>query len=121
LNHASKTNVYKDQDYLAQDEDVMMQVMELEFDLKSLGAHLGISIEQFPSVESLEDDEVKILVDKILDTWAAYNYLADLPQGLPIRIAYKTLLSVWDEEIPRMPTGHFHFDFYEHELEKYTL
>ena len=25
----SKTNVYKDQDYLAQDEDVMIQVIEL--------------------------------------------------------------------------------------------
>lgn len=117
----SKINVYKDQDYLAQDEDVIMQVMELEFDLKPLGEHLGISMEQFPSVESLEDDEVKILVEKILDTWAANNYLADLPKGLPIRIVYKTLLSVWNEEVPRMPTGHFHFDFYELELEKYTL
>ncbi len=117
----SKTNVYKDQDYLAQDKDVMMQVMELEFDLKPLGGHLGVLMEQFPSAESLEDDEVKTLVDKILDTWAAYNYLADLPEGLPIRIAYKTLLSVWNEEVPRMPTGHFHFDFYELELEKYIL
>ena len=117
----SKTNVYKDQEYVAQDEDVMMQVMELEFDLKPLGEHLGMSIEQFPSVESLEDDEVKIIVDKILDTWAAYNYLADLPERLPIRIAYKTLLSVWSEYVPRMPTGNFHFDFYEDELEKYTL
>lgn len=117
----SKTNVYKDQDYLAENEEVMMQVMELEFDLKPLGDHLGISIEKFPSVESLEDDEVKILVDKILDTWAAYNYLADLPKGLPIRIAYKTLLSVWNEDVPRIPTGNFHFDFYELELEKYIL
>lgn len=117
----SKTNVYKDQDYLAQDEDVMMQVMELEFDLKPLGEHLCISIDQFPSVESLEDDEVKTLVEKILDTWAAYNYLADLPNGLPIRIAYKTLLSAWNEDVPRMPIGHFHFDFYDHDLEKYIL
>ena len=54
---------------------------------------------------------VKILVDKILDTWAAYNYLADLPKGLPIRIAYKTLLSVWSEDVPRMPTGTFSFRF----------
>lgn len=113
----SKNHVPKDQDYLAQDEDVMMQVMELDYDLKPLSDHLGITIEQFPVLEQLEEDEVKNIVEKILETMAAYNYFADLPEGLPVRNAYQRLLSIWNEKVPRMPTGEFHFDFYEMEFE----
>ena len=41
----SKIHIPKDHGVLlAQDEDVMMQVMELGYDLKPLGMHLGISI-----------------------------------------------------------------------------
>lgn len=116
----SKANVYQDQDELAQDEYVMEQVMEFEFDLRPLGEHLGISLEQFPSAESLEDDEIKILVEKILDTWATYNYCADFPpKGVPIRTAYKKVLSVWNNVVSRIPEGRLHFDFYEFEPENY--
>jgi hypothetical protein len=114
----SKIYAPKDQDYLAQDPHVMMQVMELQFQLKSLGDHLGISLDQFPPIESLENDEVKLLVEKMLETFAAYNYFADLPKGVSIRAAYKALLELWHEEIPRMPEGEFHFDFYDTDFEQ---
>jgi len=115
----SKANVPKNWEYLADDEEVMSQVIEMEYMLKPLSEHLGVSIELFPSTTELEDDEIKIIVDKMLDTWAVYHYFADLPKGLPIRIAYDTLLSVWDEIVSCYPEGCFHFDFYERELEQY--
>lgn len=115
----AKVNVPKDWDYLATDEKVIIQVMELEYDLKSLGDQIGVSRDLFPSVEQLEDDEIKLIVDKILDTWSMYHYQTDLPKGLPIRIAYTTLLSVWDEIVPCLPFGNFHFDFYDLDLDQY--
>lgn len=115
-----KSLVPKDWEYLSQDEDVLFQVMEMEYNQKPLSEHLGIDKALFPPPENLEDDEIKAIVDKILETWAVYNYLADLPKGLPIRIAYTALLSVWDETVMSCPIGHVYFDFYEMELDKYV-
>lgn len=115
----AKTHVPKDWEYLSNDMEVISQVMEMEYMPKPLSNHLGISKELFPTPTQLEDDEIKIIVEKILEVWAAYHYLADLPEGLPIRIAYETLLSVWEEIVPCCPFGNFHFDFYELELEQY--
>ena len=116
----AKAHVPQDWEYLSNDENVMSQVMEMEYMPKPLGDHLGVSKELFPASTQLEDDEIKIIVEKILDVWAVYHYLADLPEGLPIRIAYETLLSVWDETVSCFPVGNFHFDFYEMELEQFV-
>jgi len=112
----AKENVPKDWDYISQDESIQCQVMELEYNCKELSAHIGVSIDQFPSVERLEEDEVKLIVDKILETMAAYHYYADLPNGLPVRIAYTKLLGLWNEEVSSCPFGNFHFDFYDEDF-----
>lgn len=116
----AKAYVPKDWDYLSQDENVMLEVMELDYDPKPLGNHLGVNKDIFPAAAQLEDDEIKMLVDKILDTWATYNYIADLPEGLPVRIAYEALLSVWDETVTCCPFGSYHFDFYDQDLDQYV-
>lgn len=113
-------NVPKDWDYISQDEEIASQVMELEYDCKALSDHLGVPRDLFPPLEQLEEDEVKLIVEKILLTWAAYHFIADLPEGLPVRIAYSTLLRVWDEIVPCCPFGSFHFDFYDQELDQYV-
>ncbi len=109
----AKTLVPKDWEYLSTDNEIVSQVIEMEFMPKPLSDHLGINKELFPSPAHLEDDEIKLIVDKILDTWAVYNYIADLPNGLSIRLAYEKLLSVWDETVPCFPFGNYYFDFYE--------
>jgi len=115
----AKAHVPKDREYLSNDQSIMFQVMEMNYKVKPLSDHLGVGKELFPPSVELEEDEIKIIVEKILDVWAAYHYFADLPKGLPIRIAYDVLLSVWDEEVSCFPFGDFHFDFYEMELEQY--
>ena len=116
---SAKARVPTDWKYLSQDENIMFQVMEMDYLIKPLSEHLGVRKEVFPSSAELENDEISMIVEKILDLWATYHYHADLPEGLPIRIAYKTLLSVWDETVGCFPEGNFHFDFYEMELEQY--
>lgn len=115
----SKTLVPSDWDYLAEDEAVMEQVMEMNYMERPLSEHLSVPYELFPALEELEDDEVKLIVDKIIDVWAAYNYFADLPDNLPIRIAYTTLLNVWDDIVGCYPTGRCHFDFSYLDYDKY--
>ncbi|MBS0636553.1 MAG: hypothetical protein JSS12_03500 [Verrucomicrobia bacterium] len=103
---------------LANDEDVFMQVIELDYQEKPLSEHLGVSKEVFLPVQQLEDDEIALIVERILDAWDAYNYAAELPEGLPIRKVYETLLSVWDEKVPGIPFGTYHFDFYDSDFGK---
>lgn len=98
-----------------------VHILEIELAIeKPLSERLGVSRSLFPDADQLEDDEIHLIVKKILDVWAVYHYLADLPHGLPIRIAYRTLLSVWDESVMCLSTGHFHFDFYDQDLEQYV-
>ena len=63
----AKANVPKDWDYLATDEEVMFEVMELQYKEKPLSEHLGVSKEMFPESTQLEDDEIKIIVEKIIE------------------------------------------------------
>jgi len=102
-----------DSEELANDIDVFMQVVELDYQEKPLGEQLSISKEVFLPVHELEDDEVALIVERILDAWDAYNYVAEFPEGMPVRKAYETLLSVWDEKVPGIPFGTYHFDFYD--------
>jgi len=90
----AKTLVPQDWEYLAQDEGVLMQVMEIEYNQKPLSVHLGVDKEIFPPIDQLEDDEIKVIVEKILEVWEAYHYFADFPEGLPIRIAY-SISMIW--------------------------
>ena len=85
-----------------------------------MSERLGILTESFPNPEELEEDEIETIVTMILEVWEYYHYVADFPIGLPYRIAYKALLSIWDEPVMCLASGHFHFDFHEMELEQYV-
>ncbi len=94
-------------------DEIFAKVIELEYQEKPLSIHLGVSKDLFLPAVHLEDDEIAIIVDRMLDTMDAYNYVADLPEGLTIRVAYNALLNIWDEIVPCIPFGTYHFDFYD--------
>jgi len=92
----------------------------LELDLgdeKRLSEWLGVGRDVFPAVDTLEDREVELLVEKIQDLWGAYHFFADLLPQLTVRQSYDALLDCWKEIVPMYATGEFHFDFYELAME----
>lgn len=115
-NHAPPENPELE---LLEDENALFELLELGEEIP-LSERLGIPKKAFPPENQLNDNEIKLLVEKILELWGAYHYLADLPKGLPVRIAYKTLMSVWEDPVPYCALGNFHFDFYSHELDQYV-
>lgn len=97
-----------------------LHILEIEYgDEKPLGERLGVDKSVLPAAGELEEDEIDLLVEKIQDLWEAYHYLAEFPEGMPVRKAYEALLSVWDEPVMACTTGRFHFDFYGFEDGKY--
>ncbi len=105
------------------EDNFPLHILEIEFGTeKPMCEWLGVSKGVFPSVEALEDDELKVIVNKILELWASYHYYAEVLEGYPVRKAYTMLLSVWEESVPMYATGSFHFDFYsEEDLEDLPL
>jgi len=98
------------------EDNFPLHILEIELGTdKPLCERLGVSKGVFPSVEELEEDELEVIVDKILELWADYHYYAEVLEGYPRRKAYTMLLSVWEEAVPMYATGGFHFDFYSEE------
>ncbi len=111
--------------FINNDSNFDLHLLELdlwEMDVipeKSMGERMGIKLESFPEVEELEEDEIKTIVDGIVDIWSQYHCVANLPAGLPYRIAYETLLSVWNEPVTIFASGHFHFDYCDIDFDQY--
>ena len=61
----AKANVPKDWEYISNDEEIMAQVMEMDYMPKPLSEHLGVSKDLLPAPAELEDDEIKIIQEWI--------------------------------------------------------
>lgn len=97
-----------------------VHIFELEFgDERPLSERLGISKSLFVPEPELDDDEVEAVVKRIIEVWELYHYYADLPASVPPRLAYTALLGVWDELVPCVMTGRYHFTLSNPELEPY--
>lgn len=66
---------------------------------QNLGKVVGLYKEQFPPIERLSPTQVQTITvafDKML---FSYNISTNLPEGLPIEIAYPLMVSVLDREV----------------------
>lgn len=77
----------------------------------------GIPKEAFPPVEQLNESDLKKIVEAVLDLWQAFNFVAELPDRLPARWAYKVLVERWDEEVQYLSEGTMHIEFCSYETQ----
>lgn len=122
----AKNEAPKDLDkFLNMDSSFDLHLFELEMwemnvtPEKSMGDRLGIKLESFPMTAELEEDEIKAIVDKIIEVFALHHCIPDLPVGLPCRIAYEALQSIWNDPVTIFASGHFHFDFCSLDLDQH--
>lgn len=77
-----------------------------------------ISTEAFPPAEMLSPEQAETLVQAILELWASVNLFADLPDGLPLSLAYPQLVRLWGSEpVSVVREGMVHLEFCEYETE----
>jgi len=79
--------------------------------------YFGFEPNQFPPVEKIEDEQLKMLCDAICRLWASFNYTASFPEKTPERILYPILVNAMHE--PRMyaKRGHIGVEFCDYEPE----
>lgn len=80
----------------------------------------GIKAEQLPVDDKLSDKQVEDLVEGILDLWATFNIVADIPDdAIPPRLVYKALKNRWEKGTTRyMSEGTTHVEFCHYEPEE---
>jgi hypothetical protein len=71
----------------------------------------GITVEQFPPEEQLEDDEIRQILDALEQMFLSRNMSVDMPENVPIRKAYPLIINLLNEEAWYFPTGTLHHDF----------
>ena len=65
---------------------------------RPFGVVIGIDDGVLPPDDRLNDGQVERLIDGILDLWASRSMCAELPEGLPLRLAYRALTGRWNGE-----------------------
>ncbi len=77
----------------------------------TLGHQCNLSFEQFPPVEMLTEDEMKIIIYALHEMLSTWNMEADIPSEVPTSRAYPLIISLLKEEAWYLPGGTLHFDF----------
>lgn len=76
---------------------------------------LGLTADQFPPIEKLRHDEIELLVEKLLQLWAAFNFHADFPNDLPNYLKYQLMINKLSEEVQYVSSGTIHFEFCDYD------
>ena len=72
---------------------------------------MGLSYEQFPSSDTLNEVQMTELIDSITETFQAFDMWIDLPAGVPVAEKYKLIRNLFIEKVNYMPGFSKHFDF----------
>jgi hypothetical protein len=73
--------------------------------------HFRLGADQFPPPDRLSDEQTNELVELIRRLWAAFNFGADIPEGVPAKIVYPLLLERMAEPTMLMKYGHCGIEF----------
>jgi len=76
-----------------------------------LGIQCGLTPDQFPPGDQLEEDEIRQIIDAFSQMLQTRNMSVDMPKRVPVRIAYPIIINLLNEEAWYFPTGTYHFDF----------
>ena len=77
----------------------------------TLGYKCGLTAEQFPPAEKLNDEQMKLIMDAFQEMLATWNLQAYFPDHLPVARAYPLMISILEKEAWYLPGGTLVFDF----------
>jgi len=72
---------------------------------------MGLTYEQFPPSNQLNDGQMTNLIETITDTFEAFDMWIDLPEGIPLTEKYDMIRDLFKEKFSYMPGFSCHFDF----------
>lgn len=85
--------------------------MEGEEPAHNFGYYCGLESINFPPPEQLTDEEMKRILEAFNQMMFSWNLNIDLPERLPLTIAYKMTMETLDSKTEIVNSGHMSFDF----------
>jgi len=77
----------------------------------SLAQRCGLTPDQFPPLDSFNENELRMIIDAFQEMLFTWNIAADFPTNFPLDRAYPLLINMLNEEAWYMSGGMLHFDF----------
>lgn len=74
-------------------------------------ALFGISYEEIPPAEKLSKNQMRQIMEAMIEMLTAFNFYIELPQNVPLQLQYKLLRDFFSEDIHYMPGFTHHLDF----------
>ena len=99
--------------------DIIDMDMSLEEEEQTMESIFGIPQIYFPPENRLSDEQIRQLIQGILDLWYVFHYEADFRQGeFTEREQYTKLVNCWKKTYPlfRGSNGTWHIEMYDYEL-----
>ena len=98
--------------------DVIELEKSLEEDEQTMENIFGVPHSYFPPENRLTDEQVRQLIDSILELWHVFHYEADFRKGeFNERQQYTKLVEKWKEHVPvfRGSNGTWHIEMFDYE------
>ena len=98
--------------------DIIDMEMSLEEEEQTLENIFGVPQIYFPPEDRLSDEQVRQLIQGILDLWQVFHYEADFRRGeFTEREQYSKLVEKWKETMPllRGESGTWHIEMFDYE------
>lgn len=73
--------------------------------------HCGLESKYFPPADYFTDVELKLIFDALKEMMLTWNHDINLPENLPIQIAYKMTVGTLDKKTNILNSGFICFDF----------
>lgn len=86
-------------------------------ELQPLSTILGVASNLLPDANLLSNAHLGKLVPEMLQLLRAYNFVPDVPDGLPDKMLYSALRDIWDEDYVHVITGTVHIEFCQYDDE----
>jgi hypothetical protein len=103
---------------LPEEMEVLRGVIEYEnAEYLPIQDWFGINKEYYPDESKLNDKQIGLLVKELLQLFKAYNFIPDLPEGLPNRIIYKVLVDNMEEPVAWISEGNMYIEFCDYDPE----
>jgi len=77
----------------------------------SLSVECGITTDQFPPQDQLDEEEIKQIIDALKSMLLSRNICVDMPDEIPLHFAYPIFVNLLNREAWYFPTGNLHIDF----------
>jgi hypothetical protein len=85
----------------------------------TLGKYLGLERVQFPEDNQLTEQQCAAVFDALTNAYASYGVALEIPEGIPVRICYRTAVEALEKAVFVSGYGMYHIEYCHYDFDGY--